>query len=184
MGSTGSHDTDYTPNRSERQGQDGQLDEHEEDPDIIRPVCPGDVHEVYYEDTTGKYHGNAPGWYRRVGHGHGRRVHRAISTKDAFGYGGPGGSHLNEGPRRSEPCLALPYLRQTEENPDTTLSQGRPKQEADVNQEQHPLEQRQVAVDETSPRMQKKRSLFFPSPGMRARVKKSIYKLSKAFKKG
>lgn len=182
--SSDSHDTDYTPTRTERQEQ-GQ---EEEDPDIIRPVCPGDVHEAYYEDTTGEYHGNTPGWYKRVGHDRGRRVHRATSTKDTFGYGSSGGSHLNEGPRRSEPCLALPYLRQTDGNLATTataaLSQTCPKQEVDVDQDQYPHEQRQVAAEEASPRVQKKRSLFFRSPGMRARVKKSIYKLSKAFSLG
>ena len=182
--SSDSHDTDYTPTRTERQEQ-GQ---EEEDPDIIRPVRPGDVHEAYYEDTTGEYHGNTPGWYKRVGHGRGRRVHRATSTKDTFGYGSSGGSHLNEGPRRSEPCLALPYLRQTDGNLETTataaLSQTCPKQEVDVDQDQYPHEQRQVAAEEATPRIQKKRSLFFRSPGMRDRVNKSIYKLSKDFSLG
>ena len=169
--STESHDTSYTqtrPSRSGGQEQDEQEEgEEEEDPDIIRPVCPGDIHEAYYEDTTGEYHGNAPGRYRRVGHARGRRVHRATSTKDTFGYGSSRGSHLNEGPRRSEPCLSLPY--------ETVLNDG---------QEQVPHEQRQVAAEEVLPRIQKKRSLFFRPPGVRARVKKSIYKLSKAFKKG
>lgn len=190
MYSTASHDTNYTQTRpyhsgdQEQEQEQEQQEEQEEDPDIIRPVCPGDVHEAYYEDTTGEYHGNIPGWYRRVGHARGRRVHRATSTKDTFGYGSSGGSHLNEGPRRSEPCLSLPYLRQSDENA-IAISQACPKQELD-DQEQHQeqTQQTQVAVEEALPRIQKKRSLFFRPTGVRARVKKSIYKLRKAFKKG
>lgn len=169
-----SRDTDYTQTGTCRS-------EDQEDPDIIRPVRAGDVHEEYYEDTTGEHHGNYPGRYKRVGSTRGRRRHRAASIKDTTGYNSGGGGHLDEGPRRSEPCLPLPYLKNLEQSStaDYTKTDTGEQQQKQIREAQN-QEQGQGA-DEETPQIQKKRSFLRPS-GMRARLKKSMHMLSMAFK--
>lgn len=169
-----SRDTDYTQTGTCRS-------KDEEDPDIIRPVRAGDVHEEYYEDTTDEHHGNYPGRYKRVGSTRGRRRHRAASIKDTTGYNSGGSSHLDEGPRRSEPCLSLSYLKNLEQRSTADYAKTYTgEQQQQIREAQH-QEQGQGA-DEEVPQIQKKRSFLRPS-GMRARLKKSMHMLSMAFKR-
>lgn len=172
-----SRDTNYTQTRTCHS-------EDQEEPDIIRPVRTGDIHEEYYEDKTGEYCSNYPGSYKRVGRARGRRRHRAASIKDAPGYSSGGGGHLDEGPRRSEPCLSLPYIKSMTQSSTagyTKIYTGDQQQQQQKTREAQNQEQGQAAHEASQ--IQKKRSFLHPG-GLRARVKKSIYKLSMVFKKG
>lgn len=156
--------------------------EDQEEPNIIRPVRTGDIHEEYYEDKTGDCCSNYPGSYKRVGRARGRRRHRAASIKDAPGYSSGGGGHLDEGPRRSEPCLSLPYIKSMTQGSTagyTKIYTG--DQQQQKTREAQNQEQGQAAHEASQ--IQKKRSFLHPG-GLRARVKKSIYKLSMVFQKG